>query len=151
MATHSSILTWKIPWTEEPGGLLSIGLQRVGYDWSDLTHEIHLYCTKLISYFVCSSFSHLVHIFLWSHLYVTPVKISLPLILVLCLLTDVSPSFRFHVPASEGMSSNFWLRIEDHEFDIATCLAFIVLKGAGFYSGGQLSHLLFHLILLRIV
>lgn len=41
----------------------------------------------------------------------------------------------------------------DHEFDIATCLAtclsFIVLKGAGFYSGGQLSHLLFHLILLR--
>ena len=30
MATHSSILTWKIPWTEEPGGLQSIGLQRVG-------------------------------------------------------------------------------------------------------------------------
>ena len=32
MATHSSILAWKIPWTEEPGGLQSIGLQRVGYD-----------------------------------------------------------------------------------------------------------------------
>ena len=30
MTTHSSILAWKIPWTEEPGGLLSIGLQRVG-------------------------------------------------------------------------------------------------------------------------
>ena len=29
MATHSSIFTWRIPWTEEPGGLLSIGLQRV--------------------------------------------------------------------------------------------------------------------------
>ena len=29
MATHSSILPWKIPWTEEPGGLLSMGLQRV--------------------------------------------------------------------------------------------------------------------------
>ena len=29
MATHSSILAWKIPWTEEPGGLLSMGLQRV--------------------------------------------------------------------------------------------------------------------------
>ena len=29
MATHSSILTWKIPWTEETGGLPSIGLQRV--------------------------------------------------------------------------------------------------------------------------
>ena len=30
MATHCSILAWRIPWTEEPGGLLSIGLQRVG-------------------------------------------------------------------------------------------------------------------------
>ena len=32
MATHSSIPAWRIPWTEEPGGLQSIGLQRVGHD-----------------------------------------------------------------------------------------------------------------------
>ena len=32
MATHSSILAWKIPWTEEPGGLQSMGLQRVGHN-----------------------------------------------------------------------------------------------------------------------
>ena len=32
MATHSSILAWRIPWTEEPGGLPSIGSQRVGHD-----------------------------------------------------------------------------------------------------------------------
>ena len=32
MATHSSILAWEIPWTEEPGGLQSMGLQRVGYN-----------------------------------------------------------------------------------------------------------------------
>ena len=32
MATHSSILAWKIPGTEEPGGLLSMGLHRVGHD-----------------------------------------------------------------------------------------------------------------------
>ena len=30
-ATHSSILAWRIPWTEEPGGLQSMGLQRVGH------------------------------------------------------------------------------------------------------------------------
>ena len=36
MATHSSILAWRIPWTEEPGGLRSVGLQRVGHDWRDL-------------------------------------------------------------------------------------------------------------------
>ena len=32
MATHSCILAWKIPWTEEPGRLQSMGLQRVGHD-----------------------------------------------------------------------------------------------------------------------
>ena len=32
MATHSSILAWKIPWTEKPGGLQSMGLQRVGHN-----------------------------------------------------------------------------------------------------------------------
>ena len=34
MATHSSILTWEIPWTEKPGGLQPTGLQRVGHDWA---------------------------------------------------------------------------------------------------------------------
>ena len=32
IATHSSILAWEIPWTEEPGGLQSIGSKRVGHD-----------------------------------------------------------------------------------------------------------------------
>ena len=32
MATHSSILAWEIPWTEEPGGLQSMGLQKVSHD-----------------------------------------------------------------------------------------------------------------------
>ena len=36
MATHSSILAWRIPWTEEPGGLQSTGSQRVGHDGRDL-------------------------------------------------------------------------------------------------------------------
>ena len=33
MATHSSILVWEIPWTKEPGGLQSMGSQRIGHDW----------------------------------------------------------------------------------------------------------------------
>ena len=36
MATHSSVLAWRIPGTGEPGGLLSMGSHRVGHDWSDL-------------------------------------------------------------------------------------------------------------------
>ena len=38
MATHSSILAWKIPWTEEPGRLQSMGSQRVGHDWATSVH-----------------------------------------------------------------------------------------------------------------
>ena len=37
MATHSSTLAWRILWTEEPGGLQSMGSQRVGHDLSDFT------------------------------------------------------------------------------------------------------------------
>ena len=37
-ATHSSILAWKIPWTEEPGGLQFMGSQRVGYDLATQQH-----------------------------------------------------------------------------------------------------------------
>ena len=52
-ATHSSILAGKIPWTEGPGGLQSMGLQRVGHDWSDWarvhthTHTHTHTCTDL--------------------------------------------------------------------------------------------------------
>ena len=40
-ATHSSILAWRIPWTEESGGLQSIGSYRVWQDWSDLDAHMH--------------------------------------------------------------------------------------------------------------
>ena len=39
MATHSSILAWRTPWTEEPGWLQSMGSQRVRYNWSDWAHR----------------------------------------------------------------------------------------------------------------
>ena len=45
MATHSSILAWRIPWTEEPCGLQSIGSQRVGQDLSNLAcTSMHITC-----------------------------------------------------------------------------------------------------------
>ena len=40
IATHSSIQAWRIPWTEEPGGLLSMGLQRIKHDWAS-KHSIY--------------------------------------------------------------------------------------------------------------
>ena len=47
MEPHSSTLAWKVPWTEEPGGLPSLGLHRVGHDWRNLaaaTAVIHYKC-----------------------------------------------------------------------------------------------------------
>ena len=41
MATHSSILAWRIPWTEELGRLQSMGLQTVGHDWA-YTHPFSI-------------------------------------------------------------------------------------------------------------
>ena len=41
MATHSSILAWKIPWAEEPGGLQSMGSQRVRHDWATNTQHVN--------------------------------------------------------------------------------------------------------------
>ena len=53
METHSSILAWRIPWTEEPGGLLSTGLQTVGHDMSDPacmhTHKGHIIAAIIIT------------------------------------------------------------------------------------------------------
>ena len=52
MASHSSILAWRIPWTEESGGLQSTGSQRVGYDWATSLHftsieaEVPWYCSS---------------------------------------------------------------------------------------------------------
>ena len=57
METHSSILIWKIPWTEEPGGRQSIGSQRVTH-WSDLAHihlHIYVYLYKIWTWLQCSN------------------------------------------------------------------------------------------------
>ena len=47
MATHSSIFAWRIPWTEEPGGLWSTGLQRVGHDGAISTIKVGDFNTSL--------------------------------------------------------------------------------------------------------
>ena len=59
MATHCSVLAWRIPWTEKPGGLQSMGSHRVGHDWGDLAaaaaavlfHFMFLFVNTLIPFF----------------------------------------------------------------------------------------------------
>ena len=57
MATHSSVLAWKIPWTEEPGGLQSMGSQRFRHDWSDGAQ--HMFGFKLVPGFQNAFSPHL--------------------------------------------------------------------------------------------
>ena len=63
MATHSSLLAWRILWTEEPGGLPSIGSHRVGHNWSDLAAAAESPCstpeTLLIYYTSIKNEMHL--------------------------------------------------------------------------------------------
>ena len=71
MVTHSSILAWKITWTEEPSGLQSIRLQRMEHNWSDLAHK-HTLALLLISQFIHPSVHQLIHLlFPWILKYVS--------------------------------------------------------------------------------
>ena len=55
MATHSSILVWRIPRTEKPGRLQSMGLHRAGHDWRDFTHRLpYIFSSVQISHSVVS-------------------------------------------------------------------------------------------------
>ena len=55
MATHSRILAWRIPWTEEPGGLQSMQLQRVGHDCSSSYHILVFLCLSYFPRMIISS------------------------------------------------------------------------------------------------
>ena len=59
-ATHSSFLTWKIPWTEEPGRPQSMGLQRVSHDWATNTFWLNIF--HLCFLYTYISFPH-IHIY----------------------------------------------------------------------------------------
>ena len=84
MATHSRILAWKIPWTEDPGGLQSVGSRRVGCYWAH-THRVikgsamDIFTDKHLVTFEVICLERTV---LWHLLAVTPDKVFLPFALL---------------------------------------------------------------------
>ena len=56
MATHSSIFAWEIPWTQEPGGLQSMGLQRVGLDCARAHTHTHTHTDTLVNFISWNKF-----------------------------------------------------------------------------------------------
>ena len=61
MATHSSVLAWRIPWTEEPGGLQSMGSQRVRYDWATKQQQEYFVESNVLLIPIISSFTKPIH------------------------------------------------------------------------------------------
>ena len=55
MAPQTSILAWRIPWTEETGGLQSMGSQRVGHDWVTKNNNNKKFSLKVESYVLFAS------------------------------------------------------------------------------------------------
>ena len=77
MATHSNTLAWRIPWTEESGGLWSTGSQRIRHDWATFIHSV-IQCLFFsgLFYFVLSPPGSSVHAFLFYGWVVTPLCIN---------------------------------------------------------------------------
>ena len=75
MATHSSVLAWRIPWTEEPGRLQSVGSQRVGHNWASNTHT-HTPFIVIVRYWLYSVLLH--SISLWLILFIVVYTSSFP-------------------------------------------------------------------------
>ena len=82
MATHSSVLAWRIPGTGDPGGLLSLGSHRVGHDWSDLAAAATIYALFIyLSVFYCEK--HAWHQIYPLHQFLSARWIRLPIGLML--------------------------------------------------------------------
>ena len=87
IATHSSILTWRIPWTEEPGGLQFVGSQRVRHDWATNT------TTTTTNQQFCTQFTVLYFKLCWNNCVVSVtwgIKFWRFILIILCSLSFFS-------------------------------------------------------------
>ena len=66
MSTHSSILAWKIPWTEKPGRLQPMGLQRVGHDWATSLSLSYIFLRRQVRWSGIPISWRIFHSLLWS-------------------------------------------------------------------------------------
>ena len=94
MATHSSILAWRISWTEEPGGLESMGPQRVRHDWATITHSANrndCFIQEFSNYWVTAILFCLQFLFFGLNISAAVAAKSLQSCLTLCDPIDGSP------------------------------------------------------------
>ena len=87
MAAHSSILAWRIPWIEEPGGLQSIGSQRGRHDWSNLASSMS---PELLNAATGNSW--------WEDLWKVSFSVPLPGVSFMCFPRNISATFHVVIP-----------------------------------------------------
>ena len=92
MATHSSILAWRVPWTEEAGGLQSMGPHMIGHDWSDLAQ--HSYLSSYLLLYILNNNATTLHTSQEHYFHY-----------ILCTLGQWSPTFL--VPGAGLVQDNF--------------------------------------------
>ena len=106
MATHSSILAWKIPWTEEPSRLQSMGSQRVRHDWVTNTFTFIIYMCVCVCVFVC------VCIYIYIYIYIKLIK--LPGFWIMYFFTFFS--FSENIWHTEHFKGYIYIYIYSHSF-----------------------------------
>jgi len=74
MSAHASILAWRISWTEEPGGLQSMGSQRIRHDWATNTMNL---VNSLLCFLYSVQFSHC-HVWLFVTPWLQPTRLPCP-------------------------------------------------------------------------
>ena len=105
MATHSSVLAWRIPGTREPGGLPSMGLHRVGHDWSDLAAAAA--AADATEENECSLFGLSLYLLIWEYRFISNFlwgKLSVSLLF--CPPTTNPRPLRFYLLLSFGTYSS---------------------------------------------
>jgi len=107
MATHYSILAWRMLWTEKPGGLQSTGLQRVGHDRATFTHSLIYKAVRnpdfLISdfYFTKATILNSLRILCWVHKRIMPlISLFFDFLIVLAISLVSSGSILYPFPCS---------------------------------------------------
>ena len=121
MATLSNILAWKIPWTKEPGGLQSMGLQRVRHDWSDFAcTDLKIFSCYFKGIFNIQIFSPLFDFFLAPYL-------MMCLFSLVCGVSHglgfVDYLLMFHVPLSFVVPESWHMGLEVRQDSNFICLS----------------------------
>ena len=135
MATHSSVLAWRIPGTGEPGGLPSTGSHRVGCDWSDLAATA---AAAISETFLSTSSWNLLSLWAvsltWFSFYITSLSLSTQLFVLLCQFLHISWS-RGNGKASVS-TLRFWFYLHSISsdficvYELRNCSHFILLQAA---------------------